>query len=454
VRSGTIGTNSVFPLDILLFFGSLTYLAISINASGLFRYVIFKVLQRGGSIGHRLFFYLYLLFFGLATFVGSIPVILSSTSSLVFMTRISSNIVHPRAWIYMQFAISNIASAILVPSNPANLVLAGAFNIKFFHYTANTIVPVIVTAIFLFPFLLYVIFADQALIPFTIQLHELPWEGNARKPVNSNIPRARGEIYEGDDTNLMRAQQEILNPYLDKRSALVGSIVLVATLVVLLALNTATTSTKQYPAFWVTLPAAFTMFLWDVASGWFNRHETREIARKGREEDERMRNEQEMRDKADELTNQQAEGTTIQNREPSSTDVPDERTQRRPSGQRATLVSSLRNIIQWSQETFPVAVAVLSNLPFSFVPFTLSMFVLIHALYTKGWILVFAHGWDNWVTKTGTMGAIGGMSFLSVVLSNVSFSFAPEGVSSTPSKLNLSCSSRVQISVPASFYAA
>jgi hypothetical protein len=44
----------------------------------------------------------------------------------------------------------------------------------------------------------------------------------------------------------------------------------------------------------------------------------------------------------------------------------------------------------------------------------------VQALVTKGWVPVFAHGWDRWVEKTGTVGAIGGMGFLSVILCNVS----------------------------------
>jgi Na+/H+ antiporter NhaD/arsenite permease-like protein len=67
--------------------------------------------------------------------------------------------------------------------------------------------------------------------------------------------------------------------------------------------------------------------------------------------------------------------------------------------------------------------AVLSHLPLKLVPFALAMFVLIQGLVTKGWVPVFAYGWDHWVTKTGTIGAIGGMGFLGVILCNVSILF-------------------------------
>ncbi|OAX78123.1 hypothetical protein ACJ72_07573 [Emergomyces africanus] len=247
VRGGTLGANNISPLDIMAFFLTLAYIAISIDASGLIRFLAFKVLQKGGKVGHRLFFYLYAFFFGLGSFIGNDPIVLSGTAFLAYMTRVSSNIIHPRAWIHTQFAVANIASAILVSSNPTNLVLAGAFEIKFIVYTANMIVPVVVTA-----------------------MHELSEEAKAKKPVNPNIPHARGlaEEEEGnasDDQVKLLSLEEIMNPFLDKGGAAFGAVIMTATLVTLLALNAATQNREHYPIFWVTLPAAFVMFCWDVA---------------------------------------------------------------------------------------------------------------------------------------------------------------------------------------------
>jgi hypothetical protein len=92
-------------------------------------------------------------------------------------------------------------------------------------------------------------------------------------------------------------------------------------------------------------------------------------------------------------------------------------------GQKTTLVSLLRALYQWCLETFPAATAIVTSLPVTIVPFALSMSVLVQALVTKGWVLELAYGWDHYVQKTGTVGAIGGMSFISVILCNVSFNF-------------------------------
>ncbi|OAA50510.1 Arsenical pump membrane protein, ArsB [Metarhizium rileyi] len=522
VHDGILGADNISPIDIMAFFITLAYIAISIDASGLIRYLAFRVLQWGGEVGHRLFFYLYSFFFLLGSFIGNDPIILSGTAFLAYMTRVSSNIVHPRAWIHTQFAVANIASAILVSSNPTNLVLAGAFEIKFIHYTANMIVPVVATAVVLFPFLLYVVFANEALIPYSIEMHELSPGARDTKPVNPNIPHARGQMEEEED-NIFNDEQtkklsleEIMNPFLDKGGAAFGAVIMAATLITVLVINAISTGTEAHPVFWVTLPAAFVMFCWDIGFGWYHRAETRQIARRGRLELENAREERALRERdearssdtnmATEVANAcelkehstnagEATNTTGENAVVSSTpaifvssnnddmaiitssssgsvsslptpvavDVTDKRTGNNekeavyqdsrldcrtcpspspdllvaPASGKAeeqgqisrdlpfqkgsgptTLVSLSKDGFRWCQETFPTAAAVILHLPFALVPFAFSMFVLVQALVTKGWIPVFAYGWDNWVKKTGTVGAIGGMGFLSVVLCN------------------------------------
>ncbi|KAF2730614.1 hypothetical protein EJ04DRAFT_36903 [Polyplosphaeria fusca] len=449
VEGGTLGANNISPLDIMLFFLSLAYIAISIDASGLIRYLAFKVLVWGGSVGHRLFFYLYAFFFSLTTFIGNDPVILSGTAFLAYMTRVSSNIVHPKAWIYSQFAVANIASATLVSSNPTNLVIAGAFKITFIKYTANIIVPVVGTGIVLFPFLLYIVFAEESLIPLHIEMHELPAEERNKPPVNPNIPTGRAKPDEKDsdaEPGKLLPLAEIMNPYLDKAGACFGGIIMAATLIALLAINAASQQSGEYPVFYVTLPAAVVVLIFDLVWGWRHRHETRRIARQGREELAQIQEaieaeEREERmlspiEESDDVTGHFENGNGIVKERNSQGDVEMQqmdatlpKESRQKNGSRdaeshqlviepRTLVSVAKDVWQWSQETFPTATTVLEHLPFPLVPFAFCMFVLVQGLVTKGWIQVFAYGWDHWVTKTGTVGAVGGMGFLSVILCN------------------------------------
>lgn len=446
VYEGVIGANHISPLDIMIFFLTLAYIAISIDASGLIRFLAFKVLQWGGKVGHRLFFYLYVFFFGLGSFVGNDPIILSGTAFLAYMTRVSSNIVHPRAWIYTQFAVANIASAILVSSNPTNLVLAGAFQIRFIDYTANMIVPVIITAIVLFPLLLYIVFASESLIPLSIKMHELPEEARARKPVNPNIPNARGTAEQKEDAPGEEGQllslEEIMNPFVDKSGAAFGAVIMAATLIAVLSLNAAKESIGEKPVYYVTLPAAGVMIAWDLGYGWLNRHETREIAKKGREELERIQLERALQEEEEKKTPAVGERTPssdgsgsdqaglrndqlalpkaaldngrmddeitvtgIAPEKPSSQETEEigSRCEKGATSQalmlhpqrrkQTTFVSLASDCFRWAQETFPTATAVISHLPFALVPFAFAMFVLVQALVTKGWVQVFALGW-------------------------------------------------------------
>jgi Na+/H+ antiporter NhaD/arsenite permease-like protein len=448
VYDGTIGADNILPYNIMIFFLTLAYIAISIDASGLIRWLAFHVLKKGGGVGHRLFFYLYAFFFALGSFIGNDPIVLSGTAFLAYMTRVSSNIIHPRAWIHTQFAVANIASAILVSSNPTNLVLAGAFGIKFINYTANMIVPVIVTAIVLFPFLLYIVFADESLIPVRIDMHKLTPEEQEKTPVNPNIPNGRGiaeekeKQHENDEQGKVLSLEEIMNPFLDKKGAAFGAFIMSATLITLLVINASDQGNgKDKPVFFVTLPGAFVMFCWDLGSGWLHRKETREIARKGREEKKQFRAEQEQarlasfRNEYSSESQPQSQGGADDGIPPppapthpvsessdgqtpaglespvamlmngkQELDRPDSSCRPQgvlgtaPSGEdeeKRTIVSLVEAAYRWSQETFPTVTAVLSHLPYALLPFAFSMFVLVQGLVSRGWVPVFAYGWDN-----------------------------------------------------------
>jgi hypothetical protein len=259
-----------------------------------------------------------------------------------------------------------------------------------------------------------------------------------------------------------------------------------ATLITVLAINAASQSTGEHPVFYVTLPAAVVMFCWDVAFGWLHRKDTREIARKGRREFEQAQadraKERELQERSpeilarsqdalndnspDTITDEKqtfasekainpVKSTTIDGASASSSasavleprkphgerefeakESPEflstaeakeegsQHSRKDETSSRTTVSSLITDGYRYCQETFPTATAVFMHLPFKLVPFAFAMFVLVQALVTKGWIPVFAHGWDHWVDRTGTVGAIGGMGFISVILCNVSISSA------------------------------
>ena len=85
-----------------------------------------------------------------------------------------------------------------------------------------------ITAAVMLPFLLYVAFPYETLIPRSIKLHELPAEAIGRKPVNPNIPYARGKDEEEEEEeggSRAVSLEEVMNPFLDKKGAAVGAVI-------------------------------------------------------------------------------------------------------------------------------------------------------------------------------------------------------------------------------------
>lgn len=409
------------------------------------------------------------------------------------------------------------------------------------------IVPVAVTGAVLLPFLLYVVFSgkdeveNKDFIPSSIAPKVLPAAIMELKPGNPNITHGRSGGDEEKDKKAnnekgkLRMAEEIMNPYLDWTSAAFGAALMSTTLITILVVNAVSQSTGEHPVYWITLPAAFLMFCWDVFYGlsqldkWqqgFQKYQE-DRDRIEAEELERVAHERRQSSKAAEFesrTSAQNHGekstvhrsysTSEEDETMAETDCPilnytprpsasnpthevsnidqdavlpidrppvssllmveikqpdvsiststahritvkdsrctadnspealeisrirtsmtlDEKEERssadisegfdsRRSPRPTTLESLLKEAFEWLQKKFPTVVVVFAHLPFPLVPFALSMFVLVQGLVTKGWVPVFAHGWDHWVNKTGTVGAIGGMGFVSVVLCNVS----------------------------------
>jgi hypothetical protein len=134
VRDGiTGGSNLVRPFNILLFFFSLAYMAMSlgihpisnlcilmIDLTGVLQAAAFWVSNRGGTSGRRLYLYFYLMTTALSAVLGNDPVILSGTAFLVYFTKIAE-VCHV-AWIFSEFVTCNTASMLLfVGTIPYNL---------------------------------------------------------------------------------------------------------------------------------------------------------------------------------------------------------------------------------------------------------------------------------------------------------------------------------------------
>lgn len=85
-----------------------------------------------------------------------------------------------------------------------------------------------------------------------------------------------------------------------------------------------------------------------------------------------------------------------------------------------TLISLTKYMQQRLQQIVPTVSVVVALLPFQLIPLAFPIFILVQSLASTGWITLFAEWWDSWVGRTGTVGSVAGMGFLSVILCNVS----------------------------------
>ena len=270
-----------------------------------------------------------------------------------------------------------VASAVLISSNPTNLVLSGAFSISFVTYTSSVALPFLTAALIVCLYLFMVLFRSVEYIPRNIEL-------------------SGGGV--GDDgVGIDRPSTALI----DKSGAIFGSILLMATLGALTG-----TSTVGIPVWQVAVPAAAMMLCRDLWRDW--RCHRAELVR----------------------AEEQAEEQPVV--PPSSNAHPEIELQDLPLSQsRSNSLSPVRHRRQLALSTilttlgdklvqvFPTVHAICRQLPLSLVPFAFLMFILVQGLASQGWVHVLACWWAAWVNKTGVVGAVGGMMIGSGFLCNV-----------------------------------
>ncbi|TIA99570.1 hypothetical protein E3P94_02149 [Wallemia ichthyophaga] len=329
LKYGFVGDEThLRPYDILLLFLSLAYIALSLDATGLLQYLAFWVSNKGKNSGYALYAYFYCFFIFLATFVGNDPVILSGTAFLAYFTRVTG--LHPPiAFLFSQFTAANLASAVLPPSNPTNLVLTSTTSTSFLTYALYLILPVFFSAIAL----LGVLF-----IQFS--------------PYNKLLSRDDNEVY--IPSRLSAPEVNPRSVLIDRTGAIFSSVILTATLVSLVICSVLI---EGMHVCWITIPAAFVVFVRDLVHDW--RHH-------------------------------------------------------------AKFKSKVEKRIGWLRTvnlSFPTVLTVGSRLPFALIPFAITQFILVNSLQAVGWIDIFA-SWAQKAIGDDTLRAVWVLGLIEIVLCN------------------------------------
>ncbi|KAJ3035660.1 hypothetical protein HDV00_003600 [Rhizophlyctis rosea] len=150
IKDGFLGSEGIEPYSVLLLVFAQAYLCISIDMTGFFEMLAFKVTRWGGDSGKRLFFYLLLLSTVMTIITSNDVTVLTVTPIICYITQ--ENKLNPQAFLLSNFIVLNIASMTLYIGNPTNVIVAQAFGINFLQYSAWMTLPTLAGLVISFGF--------------------------------------------------------------------------------------------------------------------------------------------------------------------------------------------------------------------------------------------------------------------------------------------------------------
>ena len=280
------------------------------------------------------------------------------------------------------------ASAVLVSSNPTNVLIAGAFGLNFLTgYTKYTILPTVVCGVVGF-FICWIM--------FTVCKPSVK-AADAEGPADEK--EKAGSAAEGP---LRYIPATLHSPDVDPRKALLdppGAIFHTTLLLVTLATLVGTSFVEGVAVWMVTMPAGVIAFIRDVVSDWW---------RDGAVERAEATSEDEPGTEASVIKHGEApanEPSEVAMIESDASTPPLESRQSSPSeGRRAAAASqggrgrTAESLWASFRRRFPTTSLTLTRLPVPLVIFGFSMFILVRALDSLGWIAVFA----TWAARVCT----------------------------------------------------
>ncbi|KAJ1966749.1 hypothetical protein IWQ62_002273 [Dispira parvispora] len=221
------GTEELVPYAVVILVFALAYICISLDLTGLLAYLAIRLAQRGKDNPRRLYASFYTLALVLAMFTSNDVVILTLTPILVYLCR--SVETNPVPFLMAEFVAANTASIALYVGNPTNIVVAQAYKVSFFVYSAWMLLPCLASALVSFGVLMVVMCV--------------------RPSVQWNSP------------DQVDPRMLLTKPW----SAKFGIALLAICLITLMV-----TSVWHVPVWLISLPFAAVLLLWDGVTDWYH----------------------------------------------------------------------------------------------------------------------------------------------------------------------------------------
>ncbi|KAF9545370.1 hypothetical protein EC957_011018 [Mortierella hygrophila] len=413
VRDGIMGepSSGVEPYAVMVLFFSLAYICISLDMTGVFQYAAFYISRRGGGGGQRIFLAFFLLSSIMSGLASNDVVILTMTPFLVYFSQ-AVELATPIAFLMAELQTANIASMALYIGNLTNVVVCQAYKISFVEYSAWMLLPCIASIAACYIMLRFN-FRHERYIPKLIKIPMV----NPRSCLK------------------------------DPAGAVFGLAVLGCSLVCLIG-----TSFAHVSVWMVTGPFAMISFGRDV---WYDVRRYRQT--QGGLSEVEEKEEEENGGKVDVVGLEDLEMNQVESGLPEiavpgqgivlpvqlhspmleadqlkagaeaqgkgSITIPDEATIPFPIevGSVRSMALNTRapknTLLGRFQRRFPLIYGIGIRMPWSILPFTLSMFIMVEGLSHSGWIAIFA----TWATRLvpNYIAATYAIGFISVLLCNL-----------------------------------
>ncbi|KAJ3038995.1 hypothetical protein HK097_002969 [Rhizophlyctis rosea] len=342
--------------------------------------IAYKVTRLGGDSGKKLFFYLLLLSTIMTVFTSNDVVVLTVTPIICYMMQ--GNDLNPDAYLLSNFIIINIASMTLYIGNPTNVIVAQAFGINFIQYSAWMTLPTLFSTL--------VAFASTYIL--------------LRKKIPTHIPTSSSDSGDAERFGLK-----------DRNGAIFGVALLLGCLVCLMVVPLVVGHGVEV---WVlTVPFAGLLMgkdlVWDLVGwSWLRREGGKARERRGLVDEIPVdtfsmgsiapRGSVDGRDGDDEGedgddgerkdTSQQSlthfHNGSVSPLPTSSTSLtpPSNPPLKPPSSHKSHKPTThLNRFTRTLKHHIPTLATILTRLPWTLIPFSLSMFILVESLHQNGW---------------------------------------------------------------------
>lgn len=131
--------SNLNPLKILVLFICVSILSIFLDETGFFEYLANIFIKKYKQSQIKLFIVFYILISILTIFTSNDIIILTFTPFIIHFCKKGN--ISPIPYLVMQFVAANTYSMILPIGNPTNIYLTSVFEIDFFTYIKNMILP-------------------------------------------------------------------------------------------------------------------------------------------------------------------------------------------------------------------------------------------------------------------------------------------------------------------------